>query len=146
MCDASAQIKSRRAQTDEILEIKRIGNTVYTSPVASSDVPCACLKTGDLLQFQELPEAFRQKHGITGETLAIFNESSSNFSNRDAADKFDFQNSSVVALRDMPLRARVRVLELAENRRAKILAAKATEVITNKITVTVAVLLALFAA
>lgn len=101
MCDASTFFESRRAILDEVLVVTKLSGTTFTEPICA-DVRCACLKTGDRVQFCSLPEFFQRLYSVGANAVAVFRESYHNSRDRDLCDSFDFENTSLVSLSEMP--------------------------------------------
>lgn len=117
MCDASTYMKSRRAQLEEVLTVTRKHGVVVVAP-DTTDVECACLKTGDRVQFCTLPQTFQDTHAVGPNAVAVFKESSHNGSTRAQEDRFDFENGSVVSMSNLPQGIRLNCTQI-DGRRAK---------------------------
>ena len=115
MCLYSNEAATRRAEADEMLFLDRVRG--HNGKKVTMGVPernkrgavCACLQTGDLVQFCGFSETLQQRYCVGPNPVASFVEGSRT---SNLYDKFDLNNGNVVNLIDLPLGTRFRILEL----------------------------------
>ena len=75
MCMYSREHETRRARQDETLVVRNIGNSKVGAPVTEeAGIACACLKTGDVVQFVNVSRQFQDEYAVGSSPVANFIE------------------------------------------------------------------------
>lgn len=121
MCKNSDRLEhlSRKAVVGELLVIRSVKGRRLPAPLLKeARILCVCLKTGDRVQFTNLPAEFLNKHpGLIPNPIATFIEGANPHLQpilaRTDKDRFDFGNEVEVALDDFFKGIHLKVLTVA---------------------------------